>query len=501
MDLSVEELSRAAADISRLLVGGRVRQCRQPSRRKIILELRLESRGERGRSVLVVSVEPGLCRLGLARSRPAAAGAPPAFCMGLRKQIGGACLDSVVQLPGERVVLLEFDAGARGKRSLAVELTGRGGNLFLLGEKKEILDHLLPIGEERPGRGTVYEPQPRRPPGVPARPGRDFSNKGEDKRCYAERLEEWFSREEERLALEGRRRTLGARTRSELKKARRLRERIEAEMSDAEGLEGLREEGELLKSALGTVPEDAREVVLPDYFRPGAPPRRIAIPPGTTPSRAVAAIFSRYKKMKRRREAQAGRLAEVRRRESSLAELASGLEVSRGGEAEELSRLEERARKLGISVPKAGKSAPAAARSSKRKIEKPAPFKRFRSPKGALLLVGRDGRENDRLTFGCARGNDLWFHALGLPGSHVVARLERGETPDRETLLDGAHLALHYSRARSQGGGEVAWTRVKYVRKVKGADPGKVTYSQEKIVNLRLDEERLKRLFESAGSD
>jgi len=111
------------------------------------------------------------------------------------------------------------------------------------------------------------------------------------------------------------------------------------------------------------------------------------------------------------------------------------------------------------------------------------------------IWVGRGAEENDVLTVRLARGNDLWMHARGRAGAHVVVRLDRGRAPDQETFLDAAHLAAHFSDARGEGQVEVASTRAKHVRKPRGAAPGAVTYSQEKVVLLRLEPARLERLL------
>ncbi len=105
--------------------------------------------------------------------------------------------------------------------------------------------------------------------------------------------------------------------------------------------------------------------------------------------------------------------------------------------------------------------------------------------------------ENDALTVRIARGNDLWLHARGIPGAHVVVRLEKGRAPDQETLLDAAHLAAHFSGARGEPAVEVAWTRAKHVRKVRAGPPGAVSYSQERSLLLRLEPARLERLLAS----
>lgn len=115
------------------------------------------------------------------------------------------------------------------------------------------------------------------------------------------------------------------------------------------------------------------------------------------------------------------------------------------------------------------------------------------------IYVGRNARENEALTFGEARPDDLWLHAHGTPGSHVVLRLEKGVDPSHETLRDAATLALLYSDLKKSGKGEVLYTRRKYVRKVKDKSPGTVTVTQEKTIFVSLDRARLDRLKERAG--
>ncbi len=110
--------------------------------------------------------------------------------------------------------------------------------------------------------------------------------------------------------------------------------------------------------------------------------------------------------------------------------------------------------------------------------------------------MGRNARENEELTFGLAKSDDLWLHAHGMPGSHVVVRLEKGADPPPETIRDAATLALLYSDLKKSGKGEVMYTKRKYVRKVKGQPPGTVTVTQEKSVFVTLDRTRLEALKE-----
>jgi predicted ribosome quality control (RQC) complex YloA/Tae2 family protein len=184
----------------------------------------------------------------------------------------------------------------------------------------------------------------------------------------------------------------------------------------------------------------------------------------------------------------AERVQEVRGREQALAAL---LQIVDRAAIEELARIEREARRLG--------AGPRLAPRRERR-NRALPFRQFRSLVGTAILAGRGAAENDALTTRFARGNDLWLHVRGRPGSHVILRLERGQGPDQESLLDAAHLAVHFSDARGEAAPEVVYTRVKYVKKPRDAGPGAVTYSQERSLVLRVESSRLERLLNEESS-
>jgi predicted ribosome quality control (RQC) complex YloA/Tae2 family protein len=145
----------------------------------------------------------------------------------------------------------------------------------------------------------------------------------------------------------------------------------------------------------------------------------------------------------------------------------------------------------------AAPKSPAAARAGRAKPAVHQPYRVFLARSGARILVGRAGRDNDALTFGVARPDDVWLHARGLPGAHVLIPLPRGAEVPEETLVDAAHLALHHTRGAGADRGEVSYTRAKFVRRVKGGAPGAVTYTREKTFLVRLEPVRLQRLLAS----
>lgn len=102
---------------------------------------------------------------------------------------------------------------------------------------------------------------------------------------------------------------------------------------------------------------------------------------------------------------------------------------------------------------------------------------------GGTLYIGRTGKQNDEVTFGTGNPDDLWLHARELPGAHVILRL----TPDADAddaIEDAAALAAYYSDGRGSTRVPVDVTERRYVRKIKGAGPGMVTYRNERTINV-----------------
>jgi predicted ribosome quality control (RQC) complex YloA/Tae2 family protein len=109
-------------------------------------------------------------------------------------------------------------------------------------------------------------------------------------------------------------------------------------------------------------------------------------------------------------------------------------------------------------------------------------FRRYTTPQGLTLLIGRNNNQNEQLTFKQASDYDLWFHAQEIPGSHVLLRLDAGEDPTDETLQLAASFAAYYSRARHSQQVPVVYTEPKNVYKPKGALPGMVIYKHERVL-------------------
>jgi predicted ribosome quality control (RQC) complex YloA/Tae2 family protein len=101
------------------------------------------------------------------------------------------------------------------------------------------------------------------------------------------------------------------------------------------------------------------------------------------------------------------------------------------------------------------------------------------------VLIGRNSRENDELTFRVAADHDFWFHVADYSGSHVIVRNPsgRGEL-EQPLLIRAAQLAAYYSQARNSSKVAVHYTQRKYVTKPRKARPGLVQLRQFHTVTV-----------------
>ncbi len=117
----------------------------------------------------------------------------------------------------------------------------------------------------------------------------------------------------------------------------------------------------------------------------------------------------------------------------------------------------------------------------------------FRSSAGLRILVGRNNRQNDRLTTKDADKRDIWLHTQKIHGSHVIL-CTGGAEPDEQSLMEAASLAAYFSQAQGSTKVPVDYTLVKFVKKPAGAKPGMVVYTTYQTMLADPDEELVKHL-------
>ncbi len=110
----------------------------------------------------------------------------------------------------------------------------------------------------------------------------------------------------------------------------------------------------------------------------------------------------------------------------------------------------------------------------------------FMTSEGYKVLVGRNNKQNDKLTLKDANRNDIWFHTKDIPGSHTVLVLE-GNEPTNKAIEEAAEIAAMHSKAKSSSLVPVDYTKVRYVSKPTGSKPGMVIYVNQKTAYIRLN--------------
>ena len=443
------------------LSGAVVQKVRAPWPGRLELELRQPGRTVR----LLLSVEAGLGRLSVieARTPTAHESGPSAWLLRVRKELTGRRLSSI-RSTGPRQVRLAFEKGAA--RTLVAEL-GSPGAFLLLGDG----DAPLAASE-----GPARAPAPAEQLDRSEPPSRLGEARGIDAGRAAEAL---VAARESTVRREALHRARIQPIRSALQRLRRTRAKVEVEAGRDSAAEEHRRWGELLSRALDQIPRGARSVQLTEWTEAG--PREVEVPlePTLTPRAQVERHFHQYRRLLRGSALARERLAtlerEISEAERALAEAEASAEVE-------------------VATP----VAPVPARPA-RKRSPPAhrPYRVFHGAGGQPIWVGRAGEDNAALTFQVARPHHLWMHARGVPGAHVVVPLDRGEEVGQERLLDAAHLALHFSRLAGEPRGDVAWTRARLVKRVKGGSPGQVTYTGEKVLSVRVEPARIERLLRS----
>lgn len=250
---------------------------------------------------------------------------------------------------------------------------------------------------------------------------------------------------------------------------------IEADHARFEDPDRLRRNGDLILANLANAKVHESRVTVVDYYDPQYPEIEIEIPEGARLQEAAADYFARYQKARRALEAIASRKSDVSRNLVPLKQLLLRLEGQPTRECldEVRSATEEL---LGRATkPQGGKHV--------RGGQKVNAFgRRFRSSDGYEIVVGRNDRENDALTFRIARPNDIWLHAGDYPGSHVLVRNPSRESVPHQTITEAAELAAFYSQAKREGKAAVHYTQKKFVSKPPKSKPGLVRLSSFKTI-------------------
>jgi predicted ribosome quality control (RQC) complex YloA/Tae2 family protein len=294
------------------------------------------------------------------------------------------------------------------------------------------------------------------------------------------------------LGVRAARARIGGAVTRKLDRSTRLRDKLAAEEARLANPGDLRRSGENLLAGLAQARRtaDGRRVVVPDRFDPGEREVEIEIDPRFPLPRNAERLFARARKEETAREKLATRIAALDAAISYWEGFACDLRDAT--ELSELEALEQEAREQGL-LRTSEEESPKRARPVRSERSAHLRPRKFRSHRGHVILVGRSGRSNDETTFRIAGPEDLWFHAAGIPGAHVVLRRASGSDSDDRDLEEAAALAAYFSKGREDSRVEVLFTERRNVSKIRGGPPGLVRVANAKSLRVRpqlLPEER-----------
>lgn len=479
--LSLDDVKAVLTEMVPACTGGFIQKIQQPTPETIILSLRRP-----GRSLsILLSTHAQYGRLHILSQKMPSVPTPPPFCQYARAHLMGAHVHRLAQTPDDRIVWFELKKGDQGFL-LVIALTGRSANVFILDAQTTVLRSL------KPSRQAIGKPFNLAPcPWSGDSPAEAFSPMTDEEKItfpVSERIEVSYATSELSATLENERQRQIAYVRKHVKK---LQRRITKLTQDFEKVDAYREYGrygELLKSHVSALGKGQKHITVVDYFDDRLPEITLPLNPEKDGPANLKDYFTKYGKFTGARKNLVPRLdqakTELTKYQQELEALESG-KVTNSQGAEPVAML-----------PKG--QAPLRDPQRSRQRKQPAiRYREFSSQEGYPILVGKTAKDNDAVTFKISKPDDLWLHARGTPGSHVIVRLEKKQQVPPETLKDAATLALLYSDLRKSGKGEVIYTLRKNVRKPKGAKPGSVTVTQEKNLWVFVDQARLDRLKES----
>lgn len=262
---------------------------------------------------------------------------------------------------------------------------------------------------------------------------------------------------------------------------------IESDRSRFEQPDKLKRFGDLILANLANARIEGTSATVVDYYDPDQVQIQIEIPDGFSLKEAASDYFARYQKARRALTAIASRESEVLHNLEPLKQLLFKLEAE--PTAETIAEVGKETRRL------LGDARAAAQGSEKRTRRKGGDTfgRRFRSTDGYEIVVGRNDRDNDTLTFRLAKPNDIWLHAADYPGSHAIIRNPARDAPPHRTITEAAEVAAFYSQAKGEGKAAVHYTQKKFVSKPPRSKPGLVRLSSFKtiVVEPRCNIERL----------
>lgn len=244
----------------------------------------------------------------------------------------------------------------------------------------------------------------------------------------------------------------------------------EKELKDSLNRDKLRKKGDLLQANMYKMVRGQSFIDVEDYYDNNKIVR-IKLSPTLNPSQNVQKYYKDYRRAKTREEMLTVQIAKAKAELQYISAVQESL--GRAESERELTEIRQELVDEGYLKNRNPKG--------RNKALKLLPPKEYTSSDGFTIYVGRNNKQNDKLTLKTARNYDMWLHTKDIPGSHVIIVSDNREITDT-AILEAASLAAYNSKAKESDNVPVDYTIVKNVSKPSGAKPGMVIYVNNKTV-------------------
>lgn len=294
-----------------------------------------------------------------------------------------------------------------------------------------------------------------------------FGESAPPEQSVSELLDRYYGSLEDTQKIDSRRRQLLNEVKERLERLEQSKAKHEEFLKEADNGEQYRLWGELLTSYSHDVPMGEKSVQLLNYYT--GEPIEIKLEPDLTATDNAQRYFKKYQKSKSSHVHHERLLKEIMEEIAYLESIVISLEMAQS--PDDLAEIQQEIRPA---PPK---------KQTKGKVEAESEPLHFTSRDGYEIFVGKNNRQNDRLTMKMASPQDWWFHAQYIPGSHVIVK-SQGEPLPPSTIEEAASLAAHFSKAKNSTKVPVIYVQRKHLKKPPAAKPGLVIYEREQVINV-----------------
>jgi predicted ribosome quality control (RQC) complex YloA/Tae2 family protein len=469
--MDIQRLSGVVEELAVLLPGARLERVYQGAERALYF-LFHQSREDR---VLFLSLDRSMPWFHLASSKPLAATSSHPFILYLRKHLVGCRIVSVQLLNQDRIVEIRL-AKPEAEYRLVFELIGAVANLILLDASSKILSIFYPSSLSESSMrtlmpGLTYVLPEKNNIGGSVVTGCEPAVQGLFANTEAELF---YNNLHEQREVASSRTELSSPLRKALSKIERRITALSGDLKSADQTEKYRQAGDLILANLDRLKTGMEQVELVGYDGISVP---VQLDQKISPARNADRYFRKYKKAKAGHTIIKQRLQQAEEEATYLKSLQADLEQAQ--DQQDFAEIHAALVTKGyLKSTEKEKAAVLPATPGYRKIM----FHDWE------ILVGKGAKGNDYITTKLARPDDLWLHAEGMPGSHVLVRNPKNIEIPLDVLVKAASLAAFYSKAKTAGKVSVTYTRAGLVKKPRGAKPGLVTLTERKSIVVRPEE-------------